>query len=63
LEGELTVTYAGGDEEVINGGELFYWPAGHSVRVGADAEVILFSPQAEHTRVLDHMIDKMGASA
>ncbi len=63
LEGQLTVTYAGGDEEVINGGELFFWPPGHSVRVGEDAEVILFSPQTEHTRVLDHMLDKMGASA
>jgi hypothetical protein len=62
LEGELTVTYTGGDEEVIEGGELFYWPPGHSIRVGENAEVILFSPQAEHTKVLDHMLNKMGAS-
>ena len=60
LEGEVTVTYADGAEEVISGGDLFYWPPGHTVRVGRDAEVILFSPQAEHNKVIDHMLDKMG---
>ena len=61
LEGEITVTYANGTQEVINSGDLFYWPPGHTVKVGADAEVILFSPQVEHSEVIDHMIDKMGA--
>jgi hypothetical protein len=59
LQGELTVTYADGAEEVIKGGDLFYWPPGHTVRVGEDAEVILFSPQAEHNKVIDHMRAKM----
>ena len=60
LQGELTVTYAGGKEEVVRGGDLFYWPPGHTVRVGEDAEVILFSPQDEHNKVIDHMRGKMG---
>jgi len=38
---------------------LFYWPAGHNVRVDKDAEIIMFSPQAEHTHVIDHMIVKV----
>ena len=59
LQGELTVTYAGGSEEVVSGGDLFYWPPGHTVRVSADAEVILFSPQDEHVKVIDHMRVKM----
>ncbi len=59
IEGEVTVTYALGIREVICGGDLFYWPPGHSVKVGKDAEVILFSPQHEHTEVLDHMLGKM----
>ena len=59
LQGELTVTYADGTEEVINSGDLFYWPPGHTVRVGKDAEVILFSPQDEHSKVIDHMLGKM----
>ena len=59
LQGEVTVTFADGSEETITSGDLFYWPPGHTVRVGADAEVILFSPQAEHSTVIDHMLNKM----
>ncbi|HVC15916.1 MAG TPA: cupin domain-containing protein [Rhodanobacter sp.] len=59
LQGELTVTYADGTHEVIHGGDLFYWPPGHTVKVGQDAEVILFSPQDEHSEVMDHMLRKM----
>ncbi len=59
LQGQLTVTYAGGKQEVINSGDLFYWPPGHTVKVGEDAEVILFSPQDEHSLVIDHMLRKM----
>lgn len=59
LQGELTVTYAGGNSEQINGGDLFYWPPGHTVKVGQDAEVILFSPQHEHSAVIDHMLGRM----
>lgn len=54
-EGEVTVSYATGEEETVNSGDLFYWPPGHSVRVGKDAEIVLFSPQAEHCRVVDHL--------
>jgi len=59
ISGELQVSYTSGDRETCSGGDLFYWPPGHSVRVEHDAEVILFSPQAEHGEVLDHMIGKM----
>jgi hypothetical protein len=59
LHGELTVTYTDGKQETINGGDLFFWPPGHTVKVGADAEVVLFSPQHEHSKVIDHMLRKM----
>ena len=59
LQGELTVTFADGTQELPVGGDLFYWPPGHTVKVGADAEVILFSPQREHSEVIDHMLKKM----
>lgn len=61
LQGLLTVTYADGAQEVIRGGDLFHWPPGHTVKVGQDAEVILFSPQEEHGKVLDHMLHKLSA--
>jgi hypothetical protein len=54
-EGEVTVTYSDGKEETIKGGDLFYWPPGHTVKVGKDAELILFSPQTEHCEVVDHL--------
>lgn len=61
MQGEVTVTYADGRAEAITGGDLFYWPPGHTVKVGKDAEVIMFSPQHEHTEVMDHMLGKMRA--
>jgi len=55
LKGEVTVTYSDQQEETVSGGDLFYWPPGHTIRVGSDAELILFSPQVEHCRVVDHL--------
>lgn len=61
LQGEVDVTFADGSHEVVHGGDLFYWPPGHTVRVEQDAEVVLFSPQIEHSKVIDHMLRKMEA--
>ena len=55
IEGEVTVTYKGGDQETITGGDIFYWQSGHTVKVGKDAEIILFSPQDEHCQVINHL--------
>ena len=55
LEGELTVTYSSGTEETVEEGDLFYWPPGHTVRVGKNAEIVLFSPQVEHCLVINHL--------
>ena len=57
--GELVVDYTNGSQDTCTGGDLFYWPPGHSVKVTDDAEVILFSPAVEHTQVLDHMLQTM----
>jgi hypothetical protein len=59
ISGGLVVGYTDGSEDTCSGGDLFYWPPGHTVRVTDDAEVVLFSPRAEHTHVLDHMMAKM----
>ena len=55
--GQLTTTDADGIQETVNASDLFYWPAGHNVRVDADAEIIMFSPQHEHSQVINHMIE------
>lgn len=59
ISGKVIVRYTDGAEETCSGQDLFHWPAGHSVRVVDDAEVVLFSPQAEHTVVMDHMLAKL----
>lgn len=59
ISGKVIVTYTDGTEETNSGQDLFHWPAGHSVRVVDDAEVVLFSPQVEHTAVMDHMLAKL----
>ncbi len=59
ISGEIVVTYTDGNVDTCTQNDLFYWPPGHSVRVLGDAEVILFSPQLEHTQVMDHMLDAM----
>jgi hypothetical protein len=35
---------------------------GHNVKVGADAEIVMFSPQREHGHVIDHMIEKVNTA-
>ncbi len=59
ISGQVVVAYTDGTEETCSSQDLFHWPAGHSVRVTDDAEVILFSPQTEHTAVMDHMLAKI----
>ena len=59
LRGRITTTDAQGAQETVNAHDLFYWPPGHNVKVEADAEIIMFSPQKEHSLVIDHMIEKV----
>lgn len=56
LRGTLTTTDASGGEETVQEQDLFYWPPGHNVRVDDDAEIVMFSPQAEHSHVIEHMV-------
>lgn len=59
VRGELMTTDAMGAQETVTAHDLFYWPPGHNVKVNADAEIVMFSPQHEHSVVIDHMIAKV----
>jgi hypothetical protein len=61
LSGQLTTTDARGAQETVRANDLFYWPPGHNVRVDADAEIVMFSPQHEHSHVIEHMLEKVQA--
>lgn len=59
LEGSTTATYSNGKQETVSKGDLFYWPPGHTIKANADSELILFSPQTEHSQVMEHILDKV----
>jgi len=59
LGGKLTTIDANGVQETVEADDLFYWPPGHNVKVDADAEIVMFSPQREHSHVIEHMIEKV----
>jgi hypothetical protein len=59
LHGQLTTTDGQGRRETVKENDLFYWPPGHNVKVDADAEIVMFSPQLAHSKVIDHMIAKV----
>jgi gentisate 1,2-dioxygenase len=60
ISGTVTVTYKDGASEQCRGGDVFFWPAWHTVRADDDAEIILFSPQDDHLPVIEHVKAKMG---
>jgi hypothetical protein len=62
VSGQLTTIDANGARETVDANDLFYWPPGHNVKVDADAEIVMFSPQREHSHVIEHMIEKVKAS-
>lgn len=62
IDGEVVVDYTDGSTERCVTGDVFHWPAGHSVRVERDAELILFSPQDSHGAVMDHIAGKLSTA-
>jgi hypothetical protein len=61
LSGQITTTDVNGARETVDANDLFYWPPGHNVKVDADAEIVMFSPEREHSHVITHMVDKVNA--
>lgn len=61
ISGDLLVSYHDGTTERCTTGDMIHWPAGHSVRFDRDTELVLFSPQADHTPVFDHILAKLSA--
>ena len=59
LEGAIHVRYTDGKEEVCRAGEMFFWPAGHTVWVDEDTSFVEFSPKKELKIVYDHIGKKL----
>lgn len=60
LKGAIKVDYEGGESETVSAGEVYYWPAGHTVSTSEDYEAIEFSPASQMQEVLDHLKSKLG---
>ncbi len=61
LEGAIHVRYSDGKEEVCRAGEMFYWPAGHTVWVEEDTSFVEFSPKKSLKEVYDHIGNKLAS--
>ena len=61
LKGAIHVRYKNGDEEKCQAGEVFYWPAGHTVWVEEDTSFVEFSPKQQLKDVYDHIGKKLSA--
>lgn len=59
LRGQLTTTDEHSAQETVTANDIFYWPPSLNVKVDADAEIVMFSPQHEHSIVINHMIEKV----
>ena len=60
VDGAVHVRYSDGTEEIHKAGEAVYWPPGHTLFTEDESvEFVLFSPQDEHSHVLDHVVQKM----
>jgi hypothetical protein len=59
LRGRIHVTYGDGRTEEVSAGEVYHWPAGHTVRVDEDYEAIEFSPATPMADVLAHVARKL----
>ena len=59
IRGRITTTDASGARETVNANDLFYWPPGHNINVEEDADFVMFSPEAEHRDVVNHMLRKV----
>ncbi len=61
LKGAIHLRYSDGAEEVCKAGEMFHWPAGHTVWVKEDTAFVEFSPRKELKALYSHIGDKVAA--
>lgn len=59
LKGSINVRYGDGRTERVNAGEVYYWPAGHTVWVDEDYQAVEFSPKDGMREVMDHLRGKL----
>jgi len=59
VEGSIKMIYDDGTEEMLNAGDVFYMPPGHTAIVEKDLKLLDFSPEDKLKEVTDHIAKKM----
>ena len=54
LQGAFRIIYNDGAEDLLQAGDVYYLPAGHTAIVEEDLKCIMFSPDKAHGDVLEH---------
>ena len=62
IEGRIRVSYQDGTQEVVEAGDLYYWPSGHTIVVEEAVRMVEFSPHEQMSQVLGHVVGKLAAS-
>ena len=61
VKGSLLVKYDNGQEDLLQEGDVFYLPPGHTGIVQEDVKLLDFSPTSEFNEVMEHIGKKMAA--
>lgn len=63
LEGAMLIKYDNGNEEILQTGDVFYLPPGHTGIVQENLKLLDFSPSKEFNEVMEHIGRKMAELA
>lgn len=63
IKGKIRVKYQDGQEEIVEGGQAYYWPSGHTVIFEEDTEYVEFSPKKEMDEVFEHVGKKLASAS
>ena len=59
IEGRIRASYTDGSEEIVEAGDIYYWPAGHTILVEEAVRMVEFSPHDQMSQVLAHVVGKL----
>ena len=59
VEGSMLIKYDDDTEEILEAGDVFYLPPGHTGVVQEDLKLLDFSPTKELNEVMDHITKKI----
>jgi hypothetical protein len=59
LKGSIHIRYKDGREETAKAGDVYHWPAGHTIWTDEDYESVEFSPKEQMNELIAHLKTKI----